>query len=555
MTAGQRVSEVLRITNTLATVDILPAGKLDRHTSTIRPSVQGKVTPLGERDVLVNGSTLYSLVLDYEFEMLEPGDVFPKWPGLQGVLYESLFHAQLFLLFDSKKKFIGAADAFQSTGIKLGKGKHFCRMQVRHQTISVLESLLDLPMLLERPLSKPINLNFFRTKSDAMIGADKVGGRGLLQGGSLSMYCREPSFDQLPKNINSGDVLSGSLTYIKANKSIIGAGTKPEGFPVKYFYADVKPVNGDKASKEKSGDKKGAGGEEETLEMAVREAKIKYLKSLVGQEASFSATHALLVAEYPDSLPIRLALLSHTVKCKAALLGSKKNEERKDPAVASELLASEVFARVLEAADQVLALIDTGAVAMALGTNAPEQKDAVGSAARKDAETKKTAIIEALTQRCTVLLEIHAFTMTAANEAHHFEGITWTTAGEEPPGKATMENFNAAVSALQKWGDINSDGNWALSVAQSKAQGKFGIALKKVMDILSSPKGKISTHTHTHTHTQQHAREKYPTQNQARNPPLTLFLVSTLFSLSLYPLSFQKEIRGERPFKKKNWNY
>jgi hypothetical protein len=60
-------------------------------------------------------------------------------------------------------------------------------------------------------------------------------------GGSISMFFREPSFDSLPKGASAGDIFSGTVTYIRANKAVVGNGTRPGGFPIRYCFADVKP--------------------------------------------------------------------------------------------------------------------------------------------------------------------------------------------------------------------------------------------------------------------------------------------------------------------------
>jgi hypothetical protein len=56
----------------------------------------------------------------------DSGELLPRFPGLQGSLYESQFHAQFFMVFDSKKKLLGVGDAWPSA-VKVGKGKHTVR--------------------------------------------------------------------------------------------------------------------------------------------------------------------------------------------------------------------------------------------------------------------------------------------------------------------------------------------------------------------------------------------------------------------------------------------
>ena len=130
-TGGQRVGDMIRVENALGdnTTDDNPYGKLEKWVAVLKPTAPGKVSPLGERDILPEGSPLYQLVFQYEFDQADSGEIIPRWPGLQGALYESNFLAQFFLVFDSKKKLIGTGDAWPSA-IKIGKGRHVVRCTI-----------------------------------------------------------------------------------------------------------------------------------------------------------------------------------------------------------------------------------------------------------------------------------------------------------------------------------------------------------------------------------------------------------------------------------------
>ena len=75
ISGGQRVADVVRVHNCLVTTDISPCAKLDKWRQVLKPSTPGKITALGERDVLLNGSRLYQLVLSYEVDQSEVGEV------------------------------------------------------------------------------------------------------------------------------------------------------------------------------------------------------------------------------------------------------------------------------------------------------------------------------------------------------------------------------------------------------------------------------------------------------------------------------------------------
>jgi Tripeptidyl peptidase II len=269
--------------------------------------------------------------------------------------------------------------------IKILKGKHTIRIQIKHASVAVLESINDMPMQLKRALKTPLNLSFFLTQSDALVGTNKLGARFIAPGGSVSFFFREPSADQIPKGILPGDTLSGKVTYLRKDKAILGCGTKPGGYDVKYVIGDTKPAaastaattatatasasspvtviaDGDAettppivpastsdttaiptteatstpvtptATSEK-GDLKGKEKEKEKesgIDAAVREAKTKYLKSQIGNPTSFDSLYLTVEAVYPKDLALKLVALSHTVKCKQTALDAVKKSSTVD---------------------------------------------------------------------------------------------------------------------------------------------------------------------------------------------------------------------------------
>lgn len=222
ITGGSKVSNLIRVSSSSSTTEINPSAKLDKWISPVKPIQSGKILPMGSRDVLANGNVLYQLILEYEIDLTESYDIIPRFPGLQGVLYESEFHAQFFMIYDSRKKLIGTGDAWPSS-IKCSKGKFIIRLNVRHTSSSVLGGLVDMPMLLERNLQKSIGLSFYKTKSDAMIGQNPTRSRAICKGNSVSMYIREPVWDNnFPKSISAGDTLFGTINYEKKNENLQG---------------------------------------------------------------------------------------------------------------------------------------------------------------------------------------------------------------------------------------------------------------------------------------------------------------------------------------------
>lgn len=510
ITGGQRVSEKITVFSKLCTfpIDISPSAKLDRWTTMIKPSSAGKVAPLGERDVLPDGTRLYQLVLEYEIEHTEANDAVPRWPGLQGVLYESDFHAQFFMLYDAQKKLVASGDAWPSFA-KVAKGKYTLRLQVRHASVGVLEGLAEMPVQWERKIAG-ISLNFFKTQSEALVGKDKMGTRALIKDGAVSMYIREPSHEQLPKGAATGDVLSGSITYIKKNDNTLGQGNRPGGYPIRYVVNDTKPLvsktsgncnNGAKVSPTNSSE------ELSGLDGAVKDAKLKYLKSLCGKsDPTFSEMTDKLMLEYPGNLTIYQTVLTYFVQLRSKHFDKVTLDDSKD--VYRALAASASFTtflplldQVATAADGLLSLIDVGAIAQEFGTNAPDKEDAVATAARKELENKKGMLVEALAAKAFVALDRlrldEVSNSSVPNHGSNEADPSTAVDSNDPPqptdgdvaATATIsakDMFLNAYQQLARWDDISADKYWQLSVEKLKLNGKLGGAIKRVHDLITA---------------------------------------------------------------------
>jgi hypothetical protein len=71
-------------------------------------STSSRIFPLGERDILPNGNSVYQLVLEYSFEIEEAknNSVTLRWPIWNEILYESPFTGQFYMIFDSLKQLV-----------------------------------------------------------------------------------------------------------------------------------------------------------------------------------------------------------------------------------------------------------------------------------------------------------------------------------------------------------------------------------------------------------------------------------------------------------------
>ena len=78
----------------------------------MRPDpAQTTLRPMGLRDLLPKNRQVFQLVLTYTINQEADGDLTPRFPALNGVLYESAFMAQMYMLFDSDKKLLAVVAA------------------------------------------------------------------------------------------------------------------------------------------------------------------------------------------------------------------------------------------------------------------------------------------------------------------------------------------------------------------------------------------------------------------------------------------------------------
>ena len=137
---GQRVSDVVRVYNPLETTDVAPVVKLDKWRQVIKPTALGKISSLGERDVMLDG-TYVPIDHEYEVDQTEAGEMTPRFTALQGILYESSFTDNIFMSMIALKKLWVPA---YFRGIK-SKGKHTVVLQVRAGSISALKVSMICP--------------------------------------------------------------------------------------------------------------------------------------------------------------------------------------------------------------------------------------------------------------------------------------------------------------------------------------------------------------------------------------------------------------------------
>ncbi len=285
-----------------------------------------------------------------------------------------------------------------------------------------------------------INLTFYNSQTNAFQAnsSGKVKTIAILKGSSVGVFIREPSFDSLPKGVQNGDILTGSLTYIKKIDGSLGNGTKPGGYPISYYISDTKQLSNKSSNNNSNSDKSETLDAETEFNNSIRDAKIKFIKSIKTKDIlKYQSIIDNIISEYQSYLPLRLELLHHAMK-KAEIgdklkFGSFKEED---------------LDNVLVAADNVLNLINQTEVASELGLLADKDDESIVST-RKECESKKSAIIDALFAKANIYLVKEHNNIDLNNSL-----------------------FISACKQLSRWEELSNDKNWLLFVYKHKFNNK-----------------------------------------------------------------------------------
>lgn len=241
----QASSALLRIDvqNNLDKFDeLLPVVSLKSAVQPLRPS-ESKIRPLGPRDLIANGTRqIFENVLTYSFSVPKGGlEVTLSVPLLSDLLYESEYEAQMVMVFDGYKQHVLTSDAYGLThnySTKLEKGDYQVRVQVRHESVTLLEKVNDLSLCLVQKLASPVTLDVFATYQQALLEGKKFSAITLAAQATLPVFVGALAADKLPKGVvlSAGGYLTGTVTFVKDELR-----KKMDTFPFKYIVDSESP--------------------------------------------------------------------------------------------------------------------------------------------------------------------------------------------------------------------------------------------------------------------------------------------------------------------------
>ena len=428
----------VELTAPLQKESLAPKAELTTHRSIIPPKSAEISMLTTKRDKLLDGGATATLILTYEFDQKSAGTVTPRFPRLEGLLYDAPIGGQFWLLFDSAKRRIWADDMW-SDSVKVPKGKTTLKLRLRDSSITRLERYKSLPLVLDRKLKSAITLKIYESTVAAAERRGAFRNRTIAPNERVALIVTSPSAKSLPKDAATGDVLLGTITYGESDKSQQGSEQRPGGYPLRFV---VSHERSPRVAKSKSNPSMPIAG---SLASRIRKLKLAELEHLAatGKDwKKFASICGPMLKEKPadfDVLKLKLKFLDHV----------KYRKER--------------LPKVVEAADAVLAQIDTSKLATHFGTNInPEDPKAV--ALRKKMESRRSLLRDTLYRKGRALgymelEEVIAKHPIADKKAHN---------------KAFESNF----AELRKWADVEAKEYMLLCVRRDRRRKRYGAALK-----------------------------------------------------------------------------
>eukprot|EP00644_Phytophthora_capsici_P005563 jgi/Phyca11/558578/estExt2_Genewise1.C_PHYCAscaffold_20133 len=435
---GGEESHKLLVSSSIETETLAPKVSFTKYVQHIRPKT-AEISPLSSsRDQFPDNRQVYQLILTYPFTKKETGKVVPRLPLLAGRLYESPFEAQLMMIFDDKKQYLGCSDAYgDETTLK--KGSYVVRAQVRHEDVSKLEKLKQMILVVNHEV-KEIPASVFGHQDDVALGGKPIDKKSLATGKYVPLFIGEPAYDKLPAGNAVGDLLTGKIHFGQKDGAIKGSGRRPGGFDITYVIpaapTPVKDPEPDTPKDERD--------EEEIAKEAVRDLLLERTTKLIGKPAFLPAWQRL-VDQFPNYLPAMQAKLQH---------------------FDFEASRSTQLAEVIETADAVLAMIKQDELALFFGTRSvPGDQPAAEKKLRKEKEKEKSILVDALARKARALGD-----------------------------SAQWDDFLLAYVDLQKWEDVEVAKYLQVSLLHDRHFNVFGLALerlRKVLDLEQAEKAKI----------------------------------------------------------------
>ncbi|WP_437187905.1 S8 family serine peptidase [Planctomicrobium sp. SH668] len=418
----------------LGTERLQPSCSLTSWTQGLAP-VSSNYEQLDEfRDGLWDSLRTTELRLDYRLEQVADGQVTVSVPAFEELLYDSPIDSLQVFVIDQNQQVIHSDD-FRPESFHLKKGTYTVVVLLRDTDRSELELFEELSVAVKRNLSESIKIPVSSNLAESLLGESDVGETTLFNGMISQFYLRLPLDSNFPKEMASGDQLSGML-YL--------TNSRVTGVPVTGFYSGG---TGSEAESTKS--------EHHSSEPDLDKAQLNFwmstLKAQVwpAQEEAINQLYGKILEQDSENREARVTRLH--------LLDNDSREER--------------LADVIAAADEVISRVDEEQLERFFGKkrNATTPEEIVE---KKEREAEKRDLVDALSRKARALAYQE---LPEVVEKHPIEDQD-----------ALNEAFEATYQALTSWGDTNAPSYQLLKIRHERRLKNYGQALLDLNQYLKS---------------------------------------------------------------------
>ncbi|KAI9146026.1 subtilase family-domain-containing protein [Paraphysoderma sedebokerense] len=444
LSGGDAVTRLDLVSTVRREDDVTLSGSLDTLRKQIRPN-ESIIHPLSPiRDVLPDTKLNHNLVMTYSFKVAENNStVTPRFPALTEWLYDGPWEGVIVLVFDVNKRLITTQDVYPKPIKFESKGEYFIRVQIRHESVELLEKLKDMVLALDHSI-KSVSLEFHSSHGQVFTSKKSSFTKlSLDRGDRRAVFVPSPD---PPKDAKPGDLLLGDFNINEGGRSKVDGGL----YKVVVSVQPEKSKDSTGSPKDSSSANPESADENVQLAEAIRDLKIQWLKKLSKSENRSTLLSSLL-SEFPDHLPA----LNQELELLAEKIDTNAQE-------------------IINLANKIINLVDLNALAgyyalkQDLTTEAEKKK-------KKDMDKKKEIVINALFRKCQAMQTILEKSGTSAASSSSASGTT-----------VTIGDFSTAFQEYQKWvlplnatTEIVADIKYiGLYIFREKSQKRWGNALK-----------------------------------------------------------------------------
>eukprot|EP00963_Diacronema_lutheri_P014099 scaffold2858_cov659-Pavlova_lutheri.AAC.70 len=413
--------------------ELKPDLKLQKLRIPLKPFSHTLEPTKGERDLLPQGKRIYFLLLEYKLKLDVAGKVTPTLPTINNYVYDGIFEAQMYMVFDTNKRLLAVGDIYPDP-VKLTKGTYIIRLMLRHDNPELLEKYKDHVLICERELDEPIPLKCFSRAGNLVTDADELKSAKMFRGEHRSLFIAAPSKDKLPKDAAPGTSLVGKGTWTKLTHN--GGTSTPDHCDLTY----VVPVKPESEAEKESFDELEKKTLDQQLEESLQNATIKFVKEAKleteEEKEQFLSHVTTMLDKYPENINILSSILNKLVE-----VGYFEDNWNK----------------IITVCDSIIHSIDTDELAKYFGTKSTDE-GAENTKKKKDMEEKKKALVDAHFQKAAAYME---------RDMH--------------------EEFEGSFSKLREWEDTEELKFCILHAKREILAENYGLAIKTLNKVIEMP--------------------------------------------------------------------